>query len=280
MSRFGRKCTYVVIGDGRDEESAAKQVIPAVPSIGGWKQRRPSRPLSVGVGDRHLNSLVFSPPFPPSPLQQIWINNWGGGRELYRVDLFCLKHVQCEFQSGSNAAYRSDILNFKSHGIGNEMGRAVSAIWLVGLSGRGWRHWWRYQCNNGSRLWLENIIFQMIWQHWIGLSGHAERERSISRETRCNISAYLFCGTSSRWRSWDARPAKTDVPTLNLTRYANHRNDSFAIYHCYVCVWMCFNSKTDFRGSGRSVGTRGRRDLEMASPSVGFGNPPPTPGPL
>lgn len=26
VSRFGRKCTYVVIGDGRDEEAAAKQV--------------------------------------------------------------------------------------------------------------------------------------------------------------------------------------------------------------------------------------------------------------
>ena len=26
ISRFGRKCTYVVVGDGRDEESAAKQV--------------------------------------------------------------------------------------------------------------------------------------------------------------------------------------------------------------------------------------------------------------
>lgn len=26
VSRFGRKCTYVVIGDGRDEEHAAKQV--------------------------------------------------------------------------------------------------------------------------------------------------------------------------------------------------------------------------------------------------------------
>lgn len=27
MSRFGRKCTYVVVGDGQDEEAAAKQVI-------------------------------------------------------------------------------------------------------------------------------------------------------------------------------------------------------------------------------------------------------------
>lgn len=27
MSRFGKKVTYVVIGDGRDEEIAAKQVI-------------------------------------------------------------------------------------------------------------------------------------------------------------------------------------------------------------------------------------------------------------
>ena len=26
VSRFGRKCTYVVVGDGRDEEGAAKQV--------------------------------------------------------------------------------------------------------------------------------------------------------------------------------------------------------------------------------------------------------------
>ena len=26
VSRFGRKCTYVVVGDGRDEEAAAKQV--------------------------------------------------------------------------------------------------------------------------------------------------------------------------------------------------------------------------------------------------------------
>ena len=26
MSRFGRKCTYVVVGDGQDEEAAAKQV--------------------------------------------------------------------------------------------------------------------------------------------------------------------------------------------------------------------------------------------------------------
>lgn len=26
VSRFGRKCTYVVIGDGQDEEAAAKQV--------------------------------------------------------------------------------------------------------------------------------------------------------------------------------------------------------------------------------------------------------------
>jgi hypothetical protein len=27
VSRFGRKCTYVVVGDGQDEEAAAKQVI-------------------------------------------------------------------------------------------------------------------------------------------------------------------------------------------------------------------------------------------------------------
>ncbi len=27
VSRFGRKCTYVVVGDGRDEEAAAKQVV-------------------------------------------------------------------------------------------------------------------------------------------------------------------------------------------------------------------------------------------------------------
>jgi hypothetical protein len=26
VSRFGRKCTYIVLGDGRDEEHAAKQV--------------------------------------------------------------------------------------------------------------------------------------------------------------------------------------------------------------------------------------------------------------
>ena len=26
LSRFGRKCTYVVVGDGRDEEAASKQV--------------------------------------------------------------------------------------------------------------------------------------------------------------------------------------------------------------------------------------------------------------
>lgn len=26
VSRFGRKCTYVVVGDGHDEESASKQV--------------------------------------------------------------------------------------------------------------------------------------------------------------------------------------------------------------------------------------------------------------
>uniref|UniRef100_T1JM52 Eyes absent homolog n=1 Tax=Strigamia maritima TaxID=126957 RepID=T1JM52_STRMM len=26
VSRFGRKCTYVVVGDGRDEETAAKQL--------------------------------------------------------------------------------------------------------------------------------------------------------------------------------------------------------------------------------------------------------------
>jgi len=31
VSRFGRKCTYVVVGDGRDEETAAKQVRAAVP---------------------------------------------------------------------------------------------------------------------------------------------------------------------------------------------------------------------------------------------------------
>jgi hypothetical protein len=27
VSRFGRKCTYVVVGDGQDEEAAAKQVM-------------------------------------------------------------------------------------------------------------------------------------------------------------------------------------------------------------------------------------------------------------
>lgn len=26
VSRYGRKCTYVVVGDGRDEEAASKQV--------------------------------------------------------------------------------------------------------------------------------------------------------------------------------------------------------------------------------------------------------------
>lgn len=26
VTRFGRKCTYVVVGDGQDEEAAAKQV--------------------------------------------------------------------------------------------------------------------------------------------------------------------------------------------------------------------------------------------------------------
>jgi hypothetical protein len=26
VARFGRKCTYVVVGDGRDEEQASKQV--------------------------------------------------------------------------------------------------------------------------------------------------------------------------------------------------------------------------------------------------------------
>ena len=26
VSRFGKKCTYVVVGDGRDEEAAAKQM--------------------------------------------------------------------------------------------------------------------------------------------------------------------------------------------------------------------------------------------------------------
>lgn len=30
VSRFGRKCTYVVVGDGRDEEAAAKQVLPPI----------------------------------------------------------------------------------------------------------------------------------------------------------------------------------------------------------------------------------------------------------
>ena len=28
VSRYGRKCTYVVVGDGRDEEAASKQVGP------------------------------------------------------------------------------------------------------------------------------------------------------------------------------------------------------------------------------------------------------------
>ena len=26
VNRFGRKCTYIVVGDGRDEEVASKQV--------------------------------------------------------------------------------------------------------------------------------------------------------------------------------------------------------------------------------------------------------------
>lgn len=30
MSRFGRKCTYVVVGDGQDEEAAAKQVMQSL----------------------------------------------------------------------------------------------------------------------------------------------------------------------------------------------------------------------------------------------------------
>lgn len=30
VSRFGRKCTYVVVGDGRDEEGGAKQVSASV----------------------------------------------------------------------------------------------------------------------------------------------------------------------------------------------------------------------------------------------------------
>ena len=33
VSRFGKKVTYVVIGDGRDEEFAAKQVSPERPPL-------------------------------------------------------------------------------------------------------------------------------------------------------------------------------------------------------------------------------------------------------
>ena len=32
VSRFGRKCTYVVVGDGRDEEAASKQVRSTIQS--------------------------------------------------------------------------------------------------------------------------------------------------------------------------------------------------------------------------------------------------------
>ena len=34
VSRFGRKCTYVVVGDGRDEEAASKQVTEAKTVLG------------------------------------------------------------------------------------------------------------------------------------------------------------------------------------------------------------------------------------------------------
>ena len=34
VSRFGRKCTYVVVGDGRDEEAASKQVTEAKTILG------------------------------------------------------------------------------------------------------------------------------------------------------------------------------------------------------------------------------------------------------
>lgn len=30
VARFGRKCTYVVVGDGADEEDAAKKVLKAI----------------------------------------------------------------------------------------------------------------------------------------------------------------------------------------------------------------------------------------------------------
>nr|CAD7424519.1 unnamed protein product [Timema monikensis] len=33
VSRFGRKCTYVVVGDGQDEEAAAKQVIMTIKTL-------------------------------------------------------------------------------------------------------------------------------------------------------------------------------------------------------------------------------------------------------
>jgi len=33
-ARFGRKCTYVVIGDGNDEDTAAKQVLAVTATAG------------------------------------------------------------------------------------------------------------------------------------------------------------------------------------------------------------------------------------------------------
>lgn len=37
VSRFGKKVTYVVIGDGRDEEFAAKQVIGSCLTVSAWR---------------------------------------------------------------------------------------------------------------------------------------------------------------------------------------------------------------------------------------------------
>lgn len=46
VSRFGKKVTYVVIGDGRDEEVAAKQV--GLTARGGAMQRKVPRLNSSG----------------------------------------------------------------------------------------------------------------------------------------------------------------------------------------------------------------------------------------
>lgn len=50
MSRFGKKVTYVVIGDGRDEEVAAKQV--GLTARGGAMQREVPRLNSSGQGSQ------------------------------------------------------------------------------------------------------------------------------------------------------------------------------------------------------------------------------------